>query len=214
MKTLITVIAACLISLQLVGQQVVNVELTSQTKSNCQVTLYPTAAETSVLSNVVFTLKWRSSKNITFNNPSANNLIAITKSGPVRSEGGWKYQTFSGTGMQVGEIDQPIVIDIARSGKGVISIASDPFVEQQSVNGRYFVSIGGRDVTGDLLSSAKSLTLEEDDQEENGSVILYFDPLSRQFYVKRLNEFYNLVGQRVAIPNVAELLVVRKSDLQ
>jgi hypothetical protein len=214
MKTLITVIAACLISLQLVGQQVVNMELTSQTNTNCQVTLYPSAAETSVLSNVVFTLKWRSSRNIAFNNPSANSLITISKSGPVRTDGGWKYQTFSGVGLQVGAINQPIVINIPRSGRGVISISSDPFVEQQSVNGRYFVSIGGRDVTGDLISSAKSLTIVEDVQDESESVILYFDPLSRQFYVKRLNEYYNLVGQRVIITNQAELVVVRKTALQ
>lgn len=210
MKTLVVVTIAFLLSLQLLGQQVVNIELTSLTTTNCQITLYPSNSETSTLSNVVFTLRWRSSRNIAFGNPTANNLIAVAKSGPVRTNGSWRYQTFSGCGLQAGLISDPIVIDIPRSGTGVVSIARDQYVEQQSVNGKYFVSIGGLDVTGSEVATTKSLRVTT---EEPDVVTMVYNPATNQFYILRENVYYNMVGQRVTLLNTAELVVVHKSEL-
>lgn len=199
------------------AQNNVDIKLTNLTSTNCQLTLYPSASETSVLSNVVFTLRWRSSRNITFNNPSANNLISIIKSGPVRTNGSWKYQTFSGCGLQTGLISDPIIFNIPRSGTGTISIAVDPYVEQQLVNGKYYVSIGGEDVTGNVILATKSLASTDyvsNFVEEPNPVTMYYDPSTRQFYIKKDNEYFNVMGQKVMLYNTTELIVVRKSELQ
>jgi hypothetical protein len=192
MKTLVAVTIACLLSLQLLGQQIVNIELTSLTTTNCQITLHPSDSETSTLSNVVFTLRWRSSRNIALGNPTANNLIAV------------------GCGLQAGLISDPIVINIPRSGTGVVSIAKDQYVEQQSVNGKYFVSIGGLDVTGNEVATTKSLRVATEEPEV---VTMVYNPVTNQFYILRENVYYNMVGQRVTLLNTAELVVVRKSEL-
>jgi len=197
------------------AQNIVDIKLTNLTLTNCQITLYPSISETSVLSNVVFTLRWRSNKNIVFNNPSNTNLIAISKSGPVRTNGNWKYQTFSGCGLQTGLVSDSIVINIPRSGTGIVSIAVDSYLEQQSVNGKYYVSIGGEDVTGNIVVATKNLV--STDYTSNiveEPITMYYDPLIRQFYIKKDNEYFNVMGQKVMLYNTTELIVVRKSELQ
>lgn len=209
MKTLVAVIVACLLSLRLLGQQVVNIELTSLTSTNCQITLYPSVYEVNTLSNVVFTLKWRSSRNITFSNPAPTSAIAIVKSGPVRLNGARKYQTFYGCGLQATQLGQPIIINIPRSGTGSVEIAVDSYVEQQAVNGKFYVSVGGQSATGGLVST-RSLSVSE--IGEDLPIIMYYDTILRQFYVLRDGNFYNMVGQRVTLNDTTNLIVVHKSN--
>jgi hypothetical protein len=215
MRTLLLSLLLLMSTSFITAQNNVDIKLTDLTPTNCQITLYPSASETSVLSNVVFTLRWRSNKNIAFNNPSNNNLISINKSGPVRINGNWKYQTFSGCGLQTGLINNPIIFNIPRSGMGIVHIAVDSYVEQQSVNGKYYVSIGGEDVTGNTVATTKnSANTDYIDNlaEEPNPVIMYYDPSSSQFLVKREGVYFTMVGQRVAVRNEQDLIVVRKRD--
>jgi hypothetical protein len=214
MKSLL-IITAILISGLVSGQQRVHVERTALSASSCQITLYPSEFETSVLSNVVFTLKWRSNRNISVGNPPASSLISVTKSGPVRTHGGWNYQIFSGCGFVTGLIGQPIVLNIPRSGYGEISLAVNQQVEHPSFNGKYYVSVGGKDVTGDILTSAKiSTATTVDDREFDGLIVLYFDPLNNRYYIRRDDVYYDLSGKRTRIVNESELLIVRKRELE
>jgi hypothetical protein len=134
----------------LFSQQKVNIERTALNSTNCQISLYLNNNETdAVLSNVTFTLSWRStSRNITVG--SASSTISLAKSGPVRINGNRRYQTYTGIGTNPVELSSPIVIDISRTGQGEIIIANDSYVSQKAVNGKYYVSIGGSNVTGGL----------------------------------------------------------------
>lgn len=205
MKKLILVLLL-LVSISFVSaQNIVDIKLTNLTPNNCQITLYPTYQETSVLSNVVFTLRWKATQNIVLGNPQSTNLITIIKSGPVRTNNGWKYQIYSGCGLASDIIPQSIVLNIPRSGIGKLTISNDSYLQQLSVNGEYYVSIGGQDVTGNVLTT-KEFELTED----QSSIILYFDPLSQQFYIKRDEIFYNLLGKKVILFDKSQLLKVYK----
>ncbi len=188
------------------GQNKVNIELVNN-PTNCQISIYPSNQEFSILSNVVFTLRWKETQNITLGNPQPTNLITILKSGPVHTIGGWKYQIYSGCGLNPGLIQQPILLNIPKIGNGDIIITNDYFVTRPNINGKYYVSIGGQNVTGDIITN-KNVELEE-----SSSIIMYFDPSSKQFYIKRENEYYNMVGQKVILFNTTELIVVHKNKL-
>ena len=190
------------------AQNIVNIQLTSLTTTNCQVTLTPLEQEINTLSNVVFTLKWRDTRNIALGNPPSTSLIEITKSGPVRTSGGWRYQTYSGCGIVSSNI-QTLVLNIPRSGRGDIVLTDDPYIQQLSVNGQYFVSIGGYNVTGQIGTLTRSLSIEQP-IEQDPLIILYFDSKTSTFYTKKEGIFYNLMGQRVTVLNEPELLIVRK----
>lgn len=210
MKKLILAILLLVSNSFVFAQNTVDIRLTSLTSTNCQITLYPSFSETSVLSNVVFTLRWRSNRNIAVSNPPTNNQIPIARSGPVRTSGSWRYQVYSGVGLQTGLISQPIVINIPRSGSGEITIAVDSYVEQISVNGKFYVSVGGQNVTGTVLSAAR---VQQTEPQFN-PVLMYYNPLTKQFYIKQEGEYYNMTGQKVVIYNPDELMLVRKREYQ
>lgn len=207
MKKLILALLLLVSTSFVFAQNIVDIKLTDLTPTNCQITLYPSDLDTSILSNVVFTLRWKSNQNIVLGNPQSTNLINVVKAGPIRTNGSWKYQVYYGCGFNPDLIQQPITLNIPKTGSGKISIADDEYSQQLNVNGKYYVSIGGQDVTGSILI-AKNIELEE-----SSPVIMYFDPLNRQFYVKRDNQYYNMMGQKVTLYNITELTVVRKSDL-
>ena len=138
-----------LLNHSLFSQQKVNIERTALNSTNCQISLYLNNNETAVLSNVTFTLSWRStSRNITLG--GASSTISLAKSGPVRINGNRRYQTYTGVGTNSIELSSPIVINISRTGQGEIIIANDSYVSQKTINGKYYVSIGGANVTGGL----------------------------------------------------------------
>lgn len=209
MKTLVVVTIACLFNLSVVAQNIVNIQLISSTSSNCQITLTPTEREYTTLSNVVFALKWRSSRNIAVGNPQPTPLIEVVKSGSVRTYNGWKYQLYTGCGFVAGDI-QPVVLNIPRSGKGEIAIADDVYVQQLSVNGQYFVSLGGRNATGQITQPTLRTVLADQVEQSEFTAVVYYEPSLSRFVVKRDGMFYNLMGQRTNVQNVAELIVVRK----
>lgn len=209
MKTLVAVTTAFLLSLLTTAQSVVDVQLTSLTSTNCQITLTPTQEEFNTFSNLVFALRWKATRNIALGNPAPSSLIEVTKSGPVRTSGGWKYQLYSGCGILPGTI-QATVFDIPRSGSGDITIAVDAYVQQLSVNGQYFVSLGGKVATGQIGAlTARSMIIDQS-SEQAIKTIVYFDPTSSKFYFKKEGLFYNLIGQRETILNESELIVVRE----
>lgn len=208
MKKLILAILLLVSTSFVSAQNTVDIRLTSLTSTNCQITLYPSFSETSVLSNVVFTLRWRSNRNIAISNPPINNQIPIARSGPVRTSGSWKYQVYSGVGLQTGLISQPIIINIPRSGSGEITIAVDSYVEQTSVNGKFYVSVGGQNVTGAVLVP-KSLTSEEPTVNT-----LFYNPSDNLFYLLVDNQYYTLMGQRVILNDTTNLIAVHKKELE
>lgn len=210
MKTIITILLTFVLSLQVEAQRRVDIQITALTSTNCQVTLYPSFSETTVLSNVVFTLRWRSNRNIALGNPPINSQIPIARSGPVRTNGSWRYQVFSGVSLQSGLISQPITINIPRSGSGEITIAVDAYVEQTQVNGKYYVSVGGQNVTGSVISPARAQLSEP----QISPILMYYDPLTKQIYIKRDGVYYTVIGQRAMIYNTENLIIMKKVEPQ
>jgi len=201
MNKLILIIVILLSSLSLYSQNVVHIEVTKNTTSYCEITLYPENSEYAILSNVVFTLKW--SGNIVLGTPLPN-IISLAKSGPVLVDGKDRYQIFAGFGFSPITIEEPIVIRIPKSGnKGRIFIAFDSFITNIEYNGKYYVSIGGEEVTGDIL-------LKKIEEETDSPVYMFYDPTSRQIIVKRNNEYINLIGQKIRVIDESILIPIRK----
>lgn len=221
MKTILATFLALLISSQLFSQQRrVDIRITSLTATNCQITLYPSFSEFNTFSNVVFTLRWRAVRNITVGDPAVNNQMPIARSGPVRTNGSWKYQVYAGIALQAGMIGQPLVFNIPRSGSGDIKIAVDSYVNQITVNGAYYASVGGVDVTGAVLTAPRTTTSAQPASPKalvkptQSLPTLYYQPSTRQYLIKYEGDFYTMLGQKTMIFNTEELILVRTRELQ
>lgn len=193
------------------SQNIVNAKITQITSSNISVTLYPSYYENSILSNVVFSLKWRNNQNIVLGNPQTANSLAVTKSGPVLTDGAWKYQIYNGLSFTATDIAQPITINIPKSGNGKPIIANDNFINGTMINGSYYVSIGGQDVTGQILTT-KSLEDEQDKQDETSQYKMYYNTVTNQFLFEVNGVFLTTVGQRVTVLDKTNLRLVKKID--
>lgn len=194
-----------LFSFNLHSQNIVNAQITQMTESYIDVTLYPAIYENSVLSNVVFTLKWRNNQNISLGEPDLINSLLIKKSGPGLTNGNWKYQIYCGFSFVATEIKQSIIIRIPKSGNANLIIATDDFVKNIMINGDYYVSIGGQDVTGEILE-AKSFDYEENYNEYK----MYFDQKFNRFLFEVNGVFLTTFGQRIEILDRTNLLLVKK----
>jgi hypothetical protein len=194
-----------LFSFNLHSQNIVNAQITQMTESYIDVTLYPAIYENSVLSNVVFTLKWRNNQNISLGEPDIINSLLIKKSGPVLTNGNWKYQIYCGFSFVATEIKQSIIIRIPKSGNANLIITTDDFVKNIMINGDYYVSIGGQDVTGEILET-KSFNYEENYNEYK----MYFDQKFNRFLFEVNGVFLTTFGQRIEILDRTNLLLVKK----
>jgi hypothetical protein len=179
------------------GQNKIDIELNGN-----QIILHPSIDESSILSNVVFSLKWKADQYILLGEPQSTDLISITKSGPLHSYDGWNYQTYSGCGFTFGNI-RDIKLDIPKWGSGDIMLADDDYIKQININGEYYVSIGGENVTGGIINN-KNLF------DNNYYITMFMEPLTRQLYIKRNNDYYDMIGKKVMIYDTTDLIVVRK----
>lgn len=156
LKTIISLILVIFTTIN--GYNQVDIKITTDTTTYSEITLYPHYFQNSVLSCVVFTLKWENKYPIAFGNPEFNSLINVIRSGSVHSDGRYKYQIFAGFGFTSFLIGNPIVIRIPKSGMGVIEIANDSFISSIEINGEYYISIGGEDQTGIILLNPKPIS--------------------------------------------------------
>lgn len=154
----------------LFSQQKVDITITDVTDNNIEITLTPRYPQFSILSNVQFTLIYPTS--ITLGEP---NQIVST------SQRVGKYHVFAGFGMEPTQIET-ISINIPKTGEGKIEIADDIDI---NLNGEFYTSIGGEDVTGKIIVI---------DMTENTSE-LYWDQKTKQLLIKKNNKFINMLGQ-------------------
>lgn len=208
MKKLILALLLSISTAFVFAQNKVDVELINN-PTNCELNFYIPNSEVSLLSNITFTLRWKSSENIFLGIPQPTNLIAINKSGQTHTIGGWTYQIYSGYGFTPGLIPQLVSIVIPKTGKGNITISNDYFVSRPNINGSYYVSINGQDVTGDVLIAKDAESIDEP-----LPIIMYFDPFTKQFYLKKDGIYYDMIGQRVTPYNTTELIVIRKHSIK
>jgi hypothetical protein len=82
-------------------------------------------------------------------------------------------------------------------------LADDDYIKQTNINGEYYVSIGGKNVTGEIIDN-KNLF------ENDYYITMFIEPLTRQLYIKKNNDYYDIAGKKVIIYNITDLIVVRK----
>jgi len=188
------------------SQNIVDIKITQTSSSFVDVVLYPSYGEYSILSNVVFTLKWKNNQNISLGNPQLNGPLAVKKSGPVLTNNDWKYQIYSGFSFIPTLINQPIKISIPKSGNGNLIIAEENFVDNISVNGGYYVSIGGEDVTGKILNTK----IVNSEQEETNQRKMFYSLDLKQFLFEVNGVFITTIGQKVNIFDRTTLILIKK----
>ncbi len=203
MKTLLTIITL-LLSINLFSQNLVDIKITDVTPTFIEITLYPAYDQVSVLSNVVFTLKWKSNQNMALGEPLSNDIIYIYKSGQVITNDKNKYQIFAGFGMTTIDIKEPFAIRIPKTGNAKITISNDAFVRNIFVNGEFYVSIGGENVTGKILEPVPGSS------DTNSTVRLFYDQNTDQTLIEKDGIYTNTLGQRVIVVNPSRLLFLEK----
>lgn len=197
-----------LISITVYSQNSVDIKITEITSNFVNIELTPAFYENSVLSNIVFTLRWKNNENLSLGNPQSTELFSISKSGPILTNGIWKYQIYSGLGFTPSLIGQSITLSIPKSGNGKIVIASDEFINNIINNGNYYVSIGGQDVTGEILNN-KIVDLQSNSSDQRK---LYYSQELNQFLFEINGEFTTTLGHKINILDKTTLVLIKKIE--
>lgn len=197
-----------LISITVYSQNSVDIKITEITSNSVNIELTPAFYENSVLSNIVFTLRWKNNKNLSLGNPQSTELFSISKSGPILTNDIWKYQIYSGLGFTPSLIGQSITLSIPKSGNGKIVIASDEFINNIINNGNYYVSIGGQDVTGEILNN-KIVDLQSNSSNQRK---LYYSQELNQFLFEINGEFTTTLGHKINILDKTTLVLIKKIE--
>ncbi|GIV34144.1 MAG: hypothetical protein KatS3mg031_1679 [Chitinophagales bacterium] len=150
---------------QLEAQPLVDIGLFKVNDDTLEVRLLPKGNFNGVVSNVVFTLKWKTACSNQIGNviqfAPLSDYIPMMKSGPLRNNGDYTYQVFAGTGLvsMAGlgsnwvSNSAVLLLKIPVTGlQGWLEIATDTFTSQ--INGSYFVSLNGLPRTGMIYQHA------------------------------------------------------------
>jgi len=194
------------LGLRLAAQERVDIEVVNTAPNQpCLVVLHPDQQGDQVLSNLVFTLKWKTGYRLALGRVLQSPIPLSAVGRPVIS-GRYTYQTYVGLGFDSVEFNrnQPIRILIDKQGVGKVVVATDYLVHQLAFNGGYYISAGGVDITGDVLDS-------EDSSQTNpaNGATLYFDPITNQLLVERGGVFRTLLDQQVRVVDRTQLRLVR-----
>lgn len=120
MKKIITFVLFIVNSL-LFAQQKIDIQLTEATSDCYELALIPSITQNTVLSSLVFTLKWSDTYSLFIGNGSTNQGLYINKVGIQHNFGGYNYQTYEYTGLQSVNISDVKII-IPKIGNGNIEI--------------------------------------------------------------------------------------------
>lgn len=208
MKHIVLVMIFALCSLALAAQERVNIELVNTPSDQpCQILLWPQQLDSAVLSNVVFTLKWKIGHQSALGGV-LRSPIPLSPVGASIDVGRFSYRTYTGIGMDSVQFDPqlPLAILIDKRGADQLAIATDDFLELPAFNARYYVSVGGRDVTGVVVEPAAS---NDDHINGSGAPTMYYDQESHQMLIERGGIFRTLLGQPVIVTNKSVLRLVR-----
>jgi len=207
MKKLIVVTALLISSIVAFGQaNRVNIQLADSTQSVCKVLLWPQVDETATLSNLVFTLKWKTSDQLALGQ-ALSAPIPVRRIGQPVSHGQYTYQVYVGLGFDQYEFvaNRPDTVVIDKTGQGEVTIADDPFSNSLEYNGQYYISIGGYDVTGDVIKP----TVNRPDRPRRVEYNLYYDPGTQQVLIEHNGVYTTTLNQRVEVIDKSKLRLIR-----
>jgi hypothetical protein len=132
------------------------------------VSMVPRSDFDGIFSALVFTLRWDASTGATLGEPVQSDLASATmpmeEAGDVHQEGNTNYQVYAGFGMQrladagssweAGK--EYLIATIPVEGGAKVELVNDAWTGQERNNGDYYVSLGGQDLTGNILKGMVS----------------------------------------------------------
>jgi hypothetical protein len=145
------------------AQEAVDITLRPGTDGNLEVLMVPREDFDGIFSSLVFTLRWDATTGATLGKPVQNDVemasLALERSGSVHSEGSMNYQIYSGLGMQTladaGRTweagTEYTIATIPVVGGASVELVNDAWTSEERNNGDYYVSLGGQDLTGNIL---------------------------------------------------------------
>lgn len=152
------------------AQDQVDIRLVAE-EGRVRVELIPGTTMDGIISCVVFTLRWPTGAIQHLGAPEvATGLpLPIQESGPVHVHGPYSYQIYAGFGMMplsALDVNWPggearPVVGIPVIGSGTVELVNDAWTQELMNNGDFFVSIGGVDLTGEILPGAVVTALTE-----------------------------------------------------
>lgn len=119
-----------------------------------------------IVSNVAFTIRWKEFTGAHLGKPRQQMpeqaYIPMSKSGKEQTENGYRYQVFAGFGMNAMDKfnenwqqgDEVVIMEIpVKDALGTFQIINDQWTGNVENNGDFYVSLNGRDRTGQIYHS-------------------------------------------------------------
>lgn len=186
-----------------------------RTGDHLEVRLRPTQDFDGILSSIVFTVRWDRNTGAGLGAirqvGAPAQYVPLAKAGGVRENGAFNYQVYAGFGMMpMSNLEaslkgglETVIATIPVTGKGEFEIVNDSFTGETANNANYYISLGGRDLTGNIYKGLATA-------EEDGSVSVLPNPNNGQFTFSFSNavptdvtiELVNSLGQAVFNDNL------------
>jgi hypothetical protein len=157
-----------------------------QNGSRLEVRVRPNSDFSGIFSSLVFTIRWDRATGATLGDlvqeGASATYMPVMRSGGVHEDGAYNYQIFAGFGYEpmqnTGETWEAgreyVLLSVPVTGKADFELINDSWTAELRHNGNYYVSLGGRDMTGVIY---KDLANASDD----GSILIQPNPNSGMF---------------------------------
>lgn len=163
-------LAATLAPGVLCAQQKVDIQLHRADDGATEILLIPTEDFDGVLSSIVFTVAWDgASPNgpSLLQTPAEALLLPIAQSGPDLEQGERAYRRFVGIGLTpMAEAEARLQAGksfrIGRIAGAAVNLEDDLWLKDRRKNGAYYISLNGRDVTGEVIASGTATDAWDD----------------------------------------------------
>jgi len=203
---------------QVSAQNAVDIGL-YQNNGVLEVKVRPEADFSGIFSSLVFTIRWDANSSGSLTEGSQQGVapveyIAISKSGNVREEGGYRYMVYAGFGMSAMSSHDAIwragqeytIARITVSGQGEFELVNDAYTSDRNNNANFYAALGGTDRTGIIYKGLAA-------SSEDGSVLIQPNPNNGRFTLGFSNttkgdvtiEMVNSIGQSVFNETVRDL---------
>ena len=157
-----------------------------QVNGNLEIKLRPQVDFDGIFSAVVFTVRWDKNSNAALGDIKffGNEMIPLAKSGHTRDNGLTNYQVFSGVGHQTLEAlgmeweagKEYTLLTIPYTGAAEFELVNDAWTDVVEHNANYYVSLGGKDVTGTIYKGSTGMA-----QNLDNTVLIQPNPNSGVF---------------------------------
>ncbi len=135
-----------------------------------EVRVRPSSDFDGIFSNLVFSIRWEKHNGAALGTPkqvgASATYMPIQKSGPVREDGPYYYQVYTGFGMEsiasTGTAwraeEEYAIARIPFTGNADFNLANDQWSKMPLSNAECYASLGGRDVTGKIYKGTETVT--------------------------------------------------------